>query len=613
MKKSKFQFPDKIIFPIQIILYWLLLFLFFRILFFTFYNSRLEGDLGHQLYGLFFAGFRVDLSTASYLSAVPILFWIAATVSDHEWPKKAIRIYNMIIIPLVVSVLISNLGLYGSWGTLLNRRLLLYLENPSEVSHFMETWKQVMLPIILILASILFVWLSKKTLNIQSWGNVRWKKAVSIVFIIPLTVIAMRGGFGLVPVNESASSYSPTLANNHMAINPAFYFAHSVSEYFYLTNKYIFFSPDEAQETANPYLPDTLSNECGSTVLKNKNCNVVIILLESWTADLLSANGELKGVAPFTDSLIHHSIYFKNAYASGYRTDQGLVSIMSGYPSQPDNTIISYPSKTEKLESIYDELKKENYATSFFYGGDVDFANMRLYLLQHSMDEIKDKKAFDESEYNSKWGAHDEAVFNKQLEYLKNEKEPFLSSLLTLSTHEPFDVPMETPFNGSDESEKFKKSAWYTDQCLKKYFAAAQKEKWYDNTLFILVADHGHYLPMRRDMSRPESKKVTLLFTGNVIEDSWKGKTIERVVAQHDIAGTLMNIMGRKNNFPFSRNMFCDALGLGFYCNENSVGVITEKGNFTFYYDNNQKKGNPDLEKIAKAYLQVTYADFIAK
>lgn len=562
---------------------------------------------------MFWSGLRVDLSTAGYLSAIPVIFWVLFSFSNSTWTVQAIKIYHLLIIPLVITILISNLGLYGSWGTIINRRLLLYLANPAEISHFMETWKLVALPIILILFSILFISLSKRLLTIQPWGDATWKKSVLLIFIIPLHVIIMRGGLTLVPVNESSAAYSSHAANNHLAINPAFYFAHSVSEYFFLTNKYLFFSPEDAEEKIKNYLPAADEANCADEILKNKNCNIVLILLESWTADILSANGELKGVTPFTDSLIQSSIYFKNAYASGYRTDQGLVSVMSGYPSQPDNTIISYPSKTEKLESISDELKSQGYATSFFYGGDIEFANMKLYLLQHSMDVIQDKSNFDKSEYNSKWGAHDGAVFDKQIAFLKTTKEPFFSGLLTLSTHEPFDVPMETPFKGGDESEKFKKSAWYTDQCLKNYFEKAKQESWYNNTLFILVADHGHYLPQKRDMTRPESKKITFLMTGNVLQEQWKGKVIERFVSQHDIAGTLLKMMGHENIFPFSRNLFCNGNGLGFYCNENSVGVITEKGDFTFYYDNNQKKGNTDLEDIAKAYLQITYADFIAK
>ena len=131
--------------------------------------------------------------------------------------------------------------------------------------------------------------------------------------------------------------------------------------------------------------------------------------------------------------------------------------------------------------------------------------------------------------------------------------------------------------------------------------------------LLILTADHGHYLPLHRGMSQPESKKITFLMTGNVLKQEWKGKQIDKVVGQHDIAGTLMRMLGKKNDFIFSRNIFCNGPGFGFYCNESAAGVITDQGKFTFFFDNETLNGDIALEKLTKAYLQKTYAAFISK
>lgn len=612
MKNFNLSIGGRVPFPVQLILFWWLVFLFFRILFVLLYSDHLSGGTAHILNGLFFAGIRVDLSLICYISAFPSLIWIVMNFTNTLWFKNIIRIYHLLIIPLIITILVSNLGLYGSWETLLNRRLLLYLEKPSEIVHFMDTWKIISLPVILIAVSWLFYWLYNKITDTERWIIHPVPRTIILILFIPLTFLGMRGGWQLVPVNESASAYSPYPANNHLAINPVFYFGHSVSEYFYLTNKFVYYDAAEADNYLNQFF-DSRQEYIEEKILNTEKPNVVIILLESWTADILAHNGELNGVTPFTDSLINSSVWFKNAYASGYRTDQGLVSVISGFPSQPDNTIISYPGKTEKLNALSDELKHNGYQNSFFYGGDIEFANMKLFLLQHSFEHIYDKTAFNPSEYNSKWGAHDGPVLDKQISYLASEKTPFLSCVLTLSTHEPFEVPVETPFNGSDESEKFKKAAWYTDQCLKNYFAKAQQTEWYKNTLFILTADHGHYLPLHRDLSQKESKKITFLMTGPVIKSEWRGKVIEKTVAQHDIAGTLMRQLNLENKFEFSRNIFENSPGFGFYCNEVAAGIVTDTADYNFFFDNETFKGNPALQQLAKAYLQKTYSAFISK
>jgi phosphoglycerol transferase MdoB-like AlkP superfamily enzyme len=104
---------------------------------------------------------------------------------------------------------------------------------------------------------------------------------------------------------------------------------------------------------------------------------------------------------------------------------------------------------------------------------------------------------------------------------------------------------MKTPFDaGSTEHEKFKKAAWYTDYCLREYFRKAGKTKWYANTLFVLVADHGCYLPMQRDMNMPESKRITLFMTGGALHAKQRGRKVEKIVAQHDIVRTLLEALG---------------------------------------------------------------------
>lgn len=193
-------------------------------------------------------------------------------------------------------------------------------------------------------------------------------------------------------------------------------------------------------------------------------------MLESWTADIIEPMGGLSGVSPFFSELCKDGLLFTGVYSSGFRTDQAMVSVISGFPAQPNKSIIRFPDKTQKLPALSRTFRDAGYHTSFFYGGELGFANMKSYLLSSGFEHITGKDFFPDNAMNSKWGAHDGIVLQHQLKVLDTVAEPFFSVLLTLSTHEPFEVPVQTPYNGSSEAELFKKAAWYTDACLKTFF-----------------------------------------------------------------------------------------------------------------------------------------------
>ncbi len=139
---------------------------------------------------------------------------------------------------------------------------------------------------------------------------------------------------------------------------------------------------------------------------------------------------------------------FDNFYASGDRTDKGVIAVLSGYPAQPTSSIIKFPSKTQNLPKLNNYLKKLGYKTSFIYGGDVDFANFRSYLTTSGFDHLTTMDDFPDDINTSKWGIHDHFMFNQSLQELDTTQAPFAKVILTLSSHEPFDVPDGTLHQG---------------------------------------------------------------------------------------------------------------------------------------------------------------------
>lgn len=618
--KIKFN-SVKIHFLVRLLIYWLLLFAFFRLAFIIYHHTKIP-DGQHSETGLsFFYALRLDIATACIAIIIPFILWSVQQFYKHRFIHILNLIFNAGCISTITILSLANLKIYGEWGTPLNARAFNYLLYPKEVLSFISIWTVLLFTTICIVFIYAEIKAYRKFITNFSHPVENKKIKIALIIIIPgLLMIGIRGGLQLSPVNESSAYYSTLQINNHIATNNIWYLAHSFVEANDKQNPYVFMDSKKAKNITAELFNTPQSKT--QIIVKSKKPNIVIIILESWTADIIKSLGGEDNVTPHFDELRKDGLLFTQMYASGARTDQGLASILSGFPSQPNNTIISNPSKAEKLPSLDTELGKQGYQSSFYYGGEIEFANMKSYLLDSHFEKIIDKNNFDKSQLSSKWGAHDEFVFMKQLDGLKNEKQPFFSVVLTLSTHEPFEVPMQTPFNGGEEQDRFKKAAYYTDYCLYNYFTEAKKQSWYNNTLFILVADHGHHLPMNRNMDFPEGHRITAMITGGALSDNMRGKTFDKISNQNDLPATILGILKLPHdNFVWSKDLLKENVKeFAYYSNENALGWLTPKQNIVYSFNSKKIEGlqpktqttlNDTILTQSKAYLQALYEQYL--
>lgn len=617
------KFPSfKIHYLIRLLIFWMLLFALYRVVFIIYHHIKIPDGQHSETVLSFFYALPLDFSSACSAITFPFLFWTFQQYYKHRFIHRINLIFNMSCIIMVSILSIANLKMYGEWGTLLSSRAFNYLLYPKEILSFISIWTVLLL---LIICSV-FIYFELKfyrryITNFSYPIENKKIKIIQIILIPGLLIVGYRGGFQLAPINESSAYYSTLQINNHIATNNIWFLAHSFVEANDKKNPYVFMDGKKAKSfTADLF---ATSFDKIQVISKNKKPNIVFIVLESWTADIIKGLGGENNVTPHFDELSKEGLLFTQMYSSGFRTEQGLVSILSGFPSQPNNSIITSPSKAEQLPSLNIELRKQGYQSSFFYGGEVEFANMKSYLLNTQFGEIVDKNNFDKSQLNSKWGAHDEYVFLKQLDGLKDEKQPFFSIVLTLSTHEPFEVTMQTPFNGGEEQERFKKAAYYTDYCLYNYFNEAKKQPWYKNTLFVLVADHGHHLPMNRNMDFPEGHRITAMITGGALADNLRGKTFDKISNQNDIPAIILGALKLPHsNFVWSKDVFNeDIKGFAYYSNENALGWISPQQNIVYSFNTKkveelqpktQTKLNDTVLTQAQAYLQALYEQYLA-
>ncbi|HLP11129.1 MAG TPA: sulfatase-like hydrolase/transferase [Flavobacteriales bacterium] len=557
-------------------LFWMILFSVFR-LFFVMYNFHyFQGSFGHKLV-IFVAGLRLDVATAGYLLIPVFLLWALYVFIQKQWFFRFLYSINICLIVTVVFIAFVNVINYVNWQSVVSKRILLYLNNPLEVSRFMTTAQIAVGLLSFVLMLVCFLWFHAKFVgrHKKAIKNLRW--GLAYLASLPLLLIGIRGGVQGIPINESDSFYSRHISNDHAAVNPFYYFTHSVYEYYVLNsnNKFKFYTSAARNKHVKSLMEEGPVKTTALTHVKKPN--LVIIVLESWTADIIAELGGEKNTTPFTSELIKDSYLFTHCYGSGARTDQGLVSILAGYPAQPDNSIMAYPEKTRKLPSLIAFLNSKKYQTSFFYGGDLNFAQTRSFVVQQGFEFISDKSHYQSKDYNSKWGAHDDKVLDAQIDHLNTLPEPFASCVLTLSTHEPFEVPGQKKFPGNDMPDRFKNAAYYTDACLRQYFSRAKKTSWYKNTLFLLVADHGHSLPRNRDLNWPEGKRILCMLTGGALNDTLVGKKWDSVLGQNDLLKMISPYYGyNPKKFKFAKDPFKAKHKFAYYATEYVMALITD-------------------------------------
>ena len=251
--------------------------------------------------------------------------------------------------------------------------------------------------------------------------------------------------------------------------------------------------------------------------------------------------------------------------------------------------------------------------------------NFKSYMLTHGIEHITGMDNFQRSQIDSKWGVNDGTLLDTHIQYLNKQSQPFFSLIQTLTNHEPFDMPAKPHFPGDSVTNKFRSTAYYTDSCLNAYFEQAQKQPWYKNTLFILVSDHGHRLPRNTSESyAPAKYHIPLLFFGGAIKEQYRGKRIDKLGCQTDIAATLLAQLNLPHQqFRYSKDLLNpSSKPFAFFDWDNGFGFMTPQQAISFdnlgkeviytKYPKADKAANEKALLYGKAYLQQVFTDYMA-
>lgn len=592
-----------------------LLFILQKPFFMAYYQSLYQDARWTDYLSVIWHGLPLDLSLAGYLTAVPGLLLIASVWILPEIILQIRRVYFLIVSILLACIFIGDLGLYEYWGFRLDATPLFYLfSSPKDAVASVSIWVVLAGIVAMVAYATLLYWIFYLTL-------IRQKRPLKIPFhrlsasgalllATGLLFIPIRGGFTVSTMNLSKAYYSGNQRLNHAAINPCFSLMESLSRQNNFDKQYRFMSAGEANALFDQ-IKDKPVNPADSIpqLFNTERPNIVLVILESFSSKLMQTLGGEPGIAVHLDEIGKEGILFTNFFANSFRTDRGLAAILSGYPAQPSTSIMKYPKKTQHLPSISGSLKKAGYDLQYYYGGDADFTNMRSFLIQAGIENIISDKDFPISEKLSKWGAHDQVVFDHLLADLTKpqQKQPFMKILQTSSSHEPFDVPYHK------HSHPKVNAFAYADSCAGDFVRRLKQTPLWDNTVVIFVPDHQGAYPEHLDDLKTDRYRIPLIFAGGAVKEAQR---IETYGSQADLAATLLaQLKLPHEEFTFSKDMLNPASPhFGFFTFPNAFGMMTPENEVVFNCESNSVVSDEGTRKgenlpKAKAYLQKLYDD----
>jgi phosphoglycerol transferase MdoB-like AlkP superfamily enzyme len=615
---------NSIYFLVKQFAFWLFVFAMERMVFMLFYQSLIAEDQisFSDILLVFVNAFKLDISTASYLLLVPFILEILTILFNSAILRKITNYFNYLVLLIYLMISAGEIGLYGEWKTKLSYKALVYFRNPSEVFKTATFWEITSFFLLVFIQLWLFMLIYNRFIKsrFSKCNSSVIIKLTTFVLLMGLLVIGLRGGIQAIPITASDAYFSKHNILNVAAVNSGYNLAFGTIDYFQIKDKNIFKTLPE--EEANAIVDDILFVPSDTTVsiLKVSHPNIVIVLLESFSGDLIETLGGRADIAPEFHKLEKEGLMFTEFYATGNRSQQAIGSLFAGLPAIPLTTLTDHPEKYKSVPSFIKVLNDEGYFTSFYFGGDLNYGNIKSYLLYNEFDKLVDETNFDDSYPKGRLGYHDQYMFGFYHQELNKMQQPFFSTVFTLSSHSPYDQPGDHPIQDIKLEKNFVNAAHYTDKWLGDFFNKVKNEPWYDSTLFLILADHSHVSYLNRPLGSFGYHKIPLLITGGALVDSLRGKQYNKVTANVNIPTTLLHQLKLSSKpFRWSLDMFNPntpefayfELNSGYGWKRPQGEMVQDIINNHFHVKKCSKKECDKLEKEGRSYIQVLFDEFL--
>lgn len=575
-------------------------------------NASKDYSIGDYL-SVMWHGAGLDATTTGYLTILPFVLTVASVWFRHMPFRKIMTPYYIVVMLLISVIFVSDLSLFAFWESKLDASVFIYIDSPKNAmasvsGAYIAARVALMLGLTALMSGLLWLVTPSNLTKINMIGQ----QLLTTLCALPvgaLLFLVIRGGIRVSTANVGDAYFSTDQYLNLSAINPAFNLFASTERQARYEDEFNFYDEERRATLMKGLYPK--SDEGTEYVLNTSRPNILVIFMESFGATMIERLGGEKGVAPNLERLADEGVFFSRIFANSFRTDRGTVCTFSGYPGLPTLSLMKVSNLCQSLPNIARTLGDAGYTTDFLYGGDINFTNMQGYLRAGGFNTITSQDDFSMSDRNySKWGVPDGLTFNRLFDMLKERegaKKPWFTAFLTLSSHEPFEVP----FKKFDDAHY--NAFAYTDHCIGEFIKRFKKTPQWKNTLIVLLPDHGTPYPKEGERFSPRYFRIPMIWAGGAVS---RKMTVEKIMNQTDLAATLLAQLGLKHgDFKFSRNVLSESYNSPFafysfvngfcFLDNTGVSVYDNASNKVFF--NVAPEGDSLRVEKGKAILQTLY------
>ena len=581
-----------------------------------------------DLMDIYSNGLAIDVATVGYLLVVPLLL-IGLHWCFTRWnPRRWLMVYCGIMAVALSLAALADASLYEFWEFKLDRMAFFYLGDPKDAFASVSVGYLLLRFLAWVLLSVLTYFLLAWPMilsgrkSVRNTGSRSRKKRLWVVKVLLFVVLcgaefAMIRGLRIWPNTPGRVFYSKITYYNHAALNPVFNLFYTLTKKEDDYRQFDAFDEEERARLMEGLFPT--SADSTEILLNIQRPNVLVIVLEGFGSCFVEGlGGDVKEVGVNISRLLPDAICFTNCYCGSFRTDRGIVCSISGYLGQPTTSIMRYAHKIKNLPGLPKTLKQYGYQTQALYGGDISFFNMSEYFITSGHDRLVSQDNFPAADRSTKWGVPDHVAFQWLFEDIQQkhqqQQEPWYTTFLTISSHNPFDVPyhrLSSSTDINDDAVKFNAFA-YTDSCYGDFIDRLRETPAWDNLLIVTVADHGFNW---RPMNSPDFPRIPFLMMGGAVREP---KRIETLMSQTDLPAIVLGQMGIPHeDYTFSRDVLGDTYRTPFAFNTFNNGFNLCDTTGCTVYDNVARRAvsgaDPHREAMGKAILQTLYHDMKAR
>lgn len=542
-----------------------LLFFIGRAIFYFLHFDRLSDISFSESLLTFIYGLRMDTIVISIILVFPALFLSLSPKSFSKYISKFLNIFILSFLLIAIYIECASIPFFAQYDLKPNYLFIEYLEYPQEViGLLLKDYKLDLFVVFILLIVTILIYRKSEFLNFERVFEQSYISRVLLLLPILLVLfLGIRSSLGHRPVNISDALYSTNRVINEITKNSM----HSIS-YAYYSNlkskdiiyKYGKMDINEAYSLTSNALgieyKDNLkpfSREVKSKLKLENPKNLVIFIQESLGAQFTGFAGNEKNITPNLDKLASEYLSFTNLYSNGTRSVRGLAALTSGTLPIAGNEVIKRNKSQSDYFTVASLLKPYGYKSSFIYGGEARFDNMKSWYLGNGFDEVIEQKDYVNPIFTSTWGVSDEDLVIKANDYFKEHSknnEKFVSVMFSSSNHAPFELP-DGKIDFIDGIEKYSvnNAIKYADFAIGKFFELARKEGYFKNTVFVVVADHN--VRVYGDDIVPINM---FQIPAVIIDEGITPQIYKNLTSQSDVLATALDLIGIDLNYPILGN-----------------------------------------------------------